>query len=370
MKGSPFQKLVLMSLLLACGIALLMHFFLPRPAARTLTPKVAAAPPEYHYTPPTPQVNTSAAVADTHADSDKPASVLTKEQIEAWLLHHNRDARSLLAAFRSSHDTNYLNEAAAKFPNDPGVELSVLAHDEFPGDRRKWLDLFKNSSPSNSLANYLSAQDYFKSGQSDLAVQELLSASAKNQFDNHAMGNLLDAEELYKESGSPELAAPSYAMADMSDENMPELSTFKQLDQAMAELMKQKAAAGDSASAVNVAQMGLQLANNLKAGDTGKFVINGMVANATENIMLSQLDPNTPYDILNGQTPAQVQAQLKADKAAFRQLNAEFQPIMIGMYQNPAEFNDYMQRTLIYGETAAMQWAVQQHSPSPATPGQ
>ena len=48
---------------------------------------------------------------------------------------------SLLAAFRSSGDTNYLNEAATNFPNDPHVELSVLAHDEFPADRRKWLGL-------------------------------------------------------------------------------------------------------------------------------------------------------------------------------------------------------------------------------------
>ena len=69
---------------------------------------------------------------------------------------------SLLAAFRALDDTNYLNEAATNFPNNPQVELAVLAHDEFPADRRKWLDLFKASSPSNSLANYLSAQDYFQ----------------------------------------------------------------------------------------------------------------------------------------------------------------------------------------------------------------
>ena len=62
---------------------------------------------------------------------------------------------SLLAAFRALDDTNYLNEAATNFPNNPQVELAVLAHDEFPADRRKWLDLFKASSPSNSLANYL-----------------------------------------------------------------------------------------------------------------------------------------------------------------------------------------------------------------------
>ena len=94
---------------------------------------------------------------------------------------------SLLAAFRALDDTNYLNEAATNFPNNPQVELAVLAHDEFPADRRKWLDLFKASSPSNSLANYLSAQDYFQNGNTDAAVQELLAATGKSQFENYAV---------------------------------------------------------------------------------------------------------------------------------------------------------------------------------------
>src|ERR1700733_4143197 len=86
---------------------------------------------------------------------------IPREKVEAWLAKHNRDATSLLAAFRALGDTNYLNEAATNFPSNPQVELAVLSRDEFPEDRRKWLDLFKNSSPSNSLANYLSAQNYF-----------------------------------------------------------------------------------------------------------------------------------------------------------------------------------------------------------------
>src|SRR5471030_2060891 len=84
--------------------------------------------------------------ADAKSESDeKAAPKLSREQVEAWLAKYNRNAMSLLAAFRSSGDTNYLNEAATNFPNDPRVELAVLAHDEFPAERRKWLDLFKRS---------------------------------------------------------------------------------------------------------------------------------------------------------------------------------------------------------------------------------
>lgn len=43
---------------------------------------------------------------------------------------HNRTAMSLQAAFRALNDTNYLNEAATNFPNNPQVELAVLTQDE------------------------------------------------------------------------------------------------------------------------------------------------------------------------------------------------------------------------------------------------
>ena len=209
--------------------------------------------------------------SDDAESGEKEAPKLSREQVEAWLAKHNRNAVSLLAAFRSSGDTNYLNEAVTNFPNDPHVELSVLAHDEFPADRRKWLDLFKQSSPSNSLANYLSAQDDFKNGNTEAAANELLAASGKSQFDNYAMENELDAEELYSASGKSQIEVASFAMSDMSEENMPELANFKQLAQGIAGLEQQYATSGDASSAVNLAQTGMTLANQLQNGDGGKF---------------------------------------------------------------------------------------------------
>jgi hypothetical protein len=89
---------------------------------------------------------------------------ISREQIENCLQNYNRSAASLLAAFHVLGDTNYLNEAAKNFPNDPHVIWTVLARDEFPQDSRKWLDTFKTSSPDNSLANYLSAENHLKDG--------------------------------------------------------------------------------------------------------------------------------------------------------------------------------------------------------------
>lgn len=330
-----------------------------KPAAAQ--PPIAKSDFKYHYSPPV----ISSSSNEVETEPDRGASGLPKiprEKVESWLAKHNRNATSLLAAFRAMGDTNYLNEAATNFPNDPHVELAVLARDEFPADRRKWLDLFKASSPSNSLANYFSAQDYFKNGNTDAAVNELLAASGKSQFDNHAMEAQLDAEELYLDSGKSPREATTFALSAMAEEDLPELATIKRVDQGIADLMQQKLAAGDVDSTVNLAQMGMMIADKLNSGDSGKLLINQLVGMATEAIILSHLDQNTAYDFLDGQTPGQVLQMLKQQKAVFRELSANFQAAYPSMTE--AELNNYSQRSQIYGEIDAMRWVVQQHPPA------
>ena len=219
MQDSPFKKLLLVMVLSAAAVALLLQLVNARlqPKEQVAAPKIARDDGGFHYTPPQAKISTNQPVGGKDAEADAvPSQKITREQAEAWLAKHNRNAMSLLAAFRAMGDTNYLNEAATDFPNDPHVELAVLSHNEFPAERRKWLDLFKASSPSNSLANYFSAQNYFEQGKTDEAVQELLAASGKSGFDNHAMEIQLDAAELYQDSGKSLLETGTYAMADMS----------------------------------------------------------------------------------------------------------------------------------------------------------
>jgi len=365
MQSSPFKKLLLGLLLLAMGAALLLHFINSelKPQEKA-PPKISKSGFEYHYTPPALPVSNNKPEAEPESDAAGQPK-LPREKVEAWLAKHNRNASSLLAAFRAMGDTNYLNEAATNFPNDPHVELAVLARDEFPADRRKWLDLFKASSPSNSLANYFSAQDYFKNGNTDAAVNELLAASGKSQFDNHATEIQLDAEELYLDSGKSSREATSFAMSDMSGEDLPELATIKRVDQGIADLMQQKLAAGDAESAANLAQMGMMIGDKLNSVDSGKYLINQLVGTATEAIVLQHLDQNTAYDFLDGQTPAQVLQENKQQKVALRGMLTNFQAAYPSL--TDAELNNYVQRSRIYGEAAAMQWVVQQHPPaSPA----
>src|ERR1035437_2618389 len=365
MQSSPFKKLLLGLLLLAMGAALLLHFINSelKPQEKA-PPKISKSGFEYHYTPPALPVTNNKPEAEPESDAAGQPK-LPREKVEAWLEKHNRNASSLLAAFRALGDTNYLNEAATNFPNDPHVELAVLSRDEFPADRRKWLDLFKASSPSNSLANYFSAQDYFKDGNTDAAVNELLAASGKSQFDSHATETQLDAEELYLDSGKSSREATSFAMSDMSGEDLPELATIKGVDHGIADLMQQKMDAGDADSAANLAQMGMMIGDKLNSGDSGKYLINQLVGTATEAIVLQHLDQNRAYDFLDGQTPAQVLQENKQQKVALRGMLTNFQAAYPSL--TDAELNNYVQRSRIYGEAATMQWVVQQHPPaSPA----
>ena len=313
------------------------------------------------YKPPAPRAIKQQ--LEPEADDAGPAK-LPRDKVEVWLAKHNRNAASLLAAFRAMGDTNYLYEAATNFPGNPQVQLAVLARNAFPADRRKWLDSFADSSPSNSLANYLLATEHFKGGKPDEAVQELLAASGKAQFQNYAMENLLNGEELFSDSGKSPREVASQVMADMAEENLPQLSDFKVLSQSVGDAMIQKTAAGDTEATAILAQLGLDFAGKINSGDSGKFLINQLVGSAAERIILSQLEQNTAYDFLDGQTPAQMAEGLKQQKAEFRKLATDFGPAEMQMMMSDSETASYMQRMKIYGEVAAMKWAIQQHPPA------
>jgi hypothetical protein len=284
---------------------------------------------------------------------------ISHDQAEEWLARHGRDATSLLAAFRAMNDTNYLNEAMAAFPNDPRVELAVLSRHQFSAERRKWLDLLKKSSPNNSLANYLSAQHYFENGQTAEAVQELLSANGKSQFDNFETESRLDAEAMYLSSGKSAIESAGASLADISDEATTEMANLKSLANSVRDLEKQYLDSNDADSAANLAQLGMTLANQLSSGDSGKYILNQLVGIADADVVLSKLDRNAAYDFLGGQTPDQVMRKLKEQRDMIHQSQRSFDTAYLKL--TPDEINRYVERTKIFGELDAMKWVIQQH---------
>ena len=316
-------------------------------------------------------VRASSETNEPQADEEEPNPLLIpRAKIEEYLAIHHRDAASLLAAFHAASDPDhpeqgidYLKEAATNFPGDPFVQRTILAHDAFPEDRRKWLEAFKTSSPSNSLANYLSARDYFKNGQQDAAMKDLLEASGKGQFTDFAMESYLGAAELSRFSGASTLIATTAGMSAMSADLLPQLSNMKAVVQGIREAQKQYVDSGDNASAQNLSQMGVGLANRLTSGDGGRFISSQLVGIATETIALQALDQNTSYDFLGGKTAGQRLEEIRQQKLDFRALASSFNPAFAAATE--AEKDNYTERMKIYGEIAAMRWLQQQHAADP-----
>ena len=281
--------------------------------------------------------------------------------MEEYLRQHHRNLASLLTAFHELKDTNYLREAATNFPNDPRLQWTVLAHNAFPDDRRKWLDIFKTSSPSNSVANYVSAQDYFKNGQTNEALQEVFAAVSKPQFTDYSMDTMLDDEAFGQFAGRSPSEIHAEAMASMSGESLPELSGFKSIARSIQEIQQQYAASGDNASVQNLAQAGVDLASRMTTGDGGKMLINQLVGVACEATVIAALDQNTSYDFLGGQTPAQWLADFKQQKAAIRDVVKNAEQILPNMSED--QLNSYWEREKIYGELNAMKWLNEQQTP-------
>ena len=358
--GKLLAALIFLIVVLAVALHFLNRNSLNSPAPVSL-PTNSIAKSTFHALPvPRPQ-------PPELDDAGQPK--IPREKVEEWLAKNNRNAMSLLAAFHALNDTNYLNEAATNFPNNPQVELAVLAHDEFPQDRRKWLDLFKNSSPSNSLANYLSAQDYFKNGNSDAAVQELQAASGKSQFDSFETASRLDEEDLYLSAGYSQLDSDKESSVGMFQEDNPELMTFKRLAQGVAGLEQQYAASGDANSAANLAQMGMAFANQLETKDSGKYLINQLVGWAIQSVVLQPLDQNTAYDFLGGETASQVAQEAKQQrKSVWSPLVQNYEAIKPDL--TDSEMLGYQERVKIYGQVPAMQWLIQQHPPPTSQNGQ
>jgi len=353
MQSASIRKWLLALTLLAVILWTIVHFY-NQNAQRTANLTRIVLEPQGDFSYHKTNIST---VRPQTATPDAGSQKTSRRKVEEWLALHHRSAASLLAAFHVLGDTNYLKEAATNFPSNPRVELAILARNAFPEDRRKWLDLFKASSPSNSLACYLSAQTYFQSGQSEAAVNDLVAATGKPEFENYTLESQLDTEELGLFCGESPLKSIETALASSAGDTA--LATLKQLASQMTDLQKQELAVGDNNSAENLAQMGMFLGSQLNSGANGNYIINQLVGMAAESMTLEQLNPNTSYDFLDGETPGQKLQDLKLQKAMLSRLAADFSAIEPNL--TDAEIVSFQERVKIYGEVGAMRWLLQQH---------
>ena len=311
---------------------------------------------------PAPQIQVAATPAPMPTNDAEPASIyarfkdahprLTPEQVEAYLKANGRNATSLLAAFRTSGDPALLREAMGKYPNDPQVDFeAALDKDLSPAEQRLWLDTFEKSAPNNALASYLSAYNYFNSGQIDQGVQELSAASGK-QFDDYTINRVQDDVEAYLGTG--------YSLADATVLGsrgllLPQLSQLKQLGLDTVELANAYSQTGDQTSAQAALQMAANLGQDYASPSPGESTISQLVGIRMEETALQAMNPNSPYGN-NGQTVQDQINALEQQNTSVKELGQQVSALLPAL--SDQDWILYKERWLMLGEANADGWVL------------
>jgi hypothetical protein len=280
---------------------------------------------------------------------------LTAEQAESYLKANRRSVASLLAAYHTTGDLALLKEAMQKYPSDPRVAFeAVFNKDASTEERRQWLDAFKQSAPENSLPNYLSALDYFKAGQTDLAVQELEAAGDKAQFEDYRLEAAQNDIEAYLAAGYSVAEAKTLGMGQLE---LPQLRPLRDLGRDyIVPLASSYRQGGDGASGEAATQMALNLAQRLEVPPG--FLINQLVGIAIERVAFSAMDPASPYGGA-GQTVQDQINQLTEQRAAIKELGEQFNTVTPTLSEQ--DWINYRDREMTFGGVAAMQWVVSKY---------
>ena len=283
--------------------------------------------------------------------NDSSPHLLTLAQVEGYLRDNHRNVESLLGAYHATMDKSLLAEAKEKFPNDPRVDFAAATQPYIsPEEHRQWLDALKKSAPDSALPDFLSASDYFKSGRTDLALQEV-QAAANKPLQDYQLDFMQNAEEAYQAAGYSGTEAKMIASMDLL---LPEMSAYKSVGVGLVDLAASYQQAGDSASAQASLQFAMNLGQQINDADS-LTLIQTLVGIAVEKKALSAMDPNGVY----GADDQTVQSQLDAlaqQRNSIRTLVNQWNAI--APFMSDQDLAIYVDRRWRFGEQAAMQWAV------------
>lgn len=288
-------------------------------------------------------------------EGDKKLPMLSVEQAEAFLQRNKTNAESLLTAFRVTNDTNYLRQAAEKFPNDPTVIMKALGHNLFPDDRRAWIDQLKKVDPDNAIPSYMSAREHFDKKEYQAAFQDIVDGANKPAFTDYYNEQVLSLEDIYLNAGHTPAEAKALAMAATE---IPHLREMRDTAHDMADLIHQYQQSGDSASAQTLIQHGLALATRLQSVRDGGMVLGDLLGVVMERNFVRELDPTQTYPFLSAPIPDRLQ-ELDRHEQSIRD-NSEIFSAWIRKAPE-TDIISYFDRVKLYGEGAAIEWLKQRN---------
>jgi hypothetical protein len=275
------------------------------------------------------------------------------EQLESYLNQNQRSAASLLASSRLTRDQTLLEEAIAKYPHDPRVNFSALFKtDSSPEERRQWLDTFKQAAPDNALADYLSAREFFKSGQIDEAVRELSAAFGKRDFEDYFMEFSQHEEEAWSAAGYSTAEAKVFSAWSLG---YPHLAELKALGRDIVSLADSYRQGGDQSSAEVALQMIVNLGLHLDEAP-GQPYPSRKTHVDLDIIAFEAMKPTSAYGA--GQTVNDRLTELARQRDLLDQLEAQGDQPTLRQKVSDQDWITYKDRWRAFGEETALQWLV------------
>lgn len=286
---------------------------------------------------------------------------ITSEQAEEFVRQNNRSADSLLAASDASGDRKFLREAMEKYPNDPRVAYRAaylgapegLTEEEQLKFKRHWLSAFKEDAPDNGMADYLSAREHFRAGETELALKEI-NAAANKPIKDYSREFMQSAEEAYRSAGYSEAEAKVLATTTLL---LPQLADFKAVGTSLVDMAKAYRASGDESSALAALQMARQFGTRLD-GDDSSTLIQTLVGMAIQRMALNSLDPKATFGEGN-QTVQSLIDDLQRRREEYKKLAG--QSALMFQRMSEADYASYFERQRLFGEPAAMKWAMEKY---------
>ncbi len=313
-------------------------------------PQIADTPPAPALLNPHPSQVLDRNILRALAASDTSVLQIPQEKLDQFLARNKTNASSLLAAYNATWNVDYLRRAATSFPNEPAVVLAAVARNAFPENNREWMDQLKKIDPQNSLPDYLSALGHLRAGAPGEALKDLAAAAKKPLYEDYMIDTLQSLEDIHLSNGRSSAEAKAIAMHGLL---MPQVPEMGDLTRELVGLQNSYLEAGDSASAVEIARLGVSMSDRLRYGEGAKSLLGEVVGLVMEQRLVKNLDPNGSYNFLR-EPVSSIINNFPVREAAFKQTGDTFSDWFVN-----AEYSDvvsYFDRLKLYGESAAIGW--------------
>jgi hypothetical protein len=278
---------------------------------------------------------------------------LSEQEVYLYVQANGSNALSLVAAFESTRDKDYLKAAAEKFPNDPFVQAKALMWLDMPDDERaKWLDAFKNSSPTNAFPNLLAAQAAIKRGDMPTVLAEIAAMKDKG-YDEFFQESAQGLEDAYLSAGRSAAEAKTLGSSEIT---LPHMVALKEMGKQLLERAQSAAAEGDTKTQQEILMANWQIGEKLRVTTDKLPIITELVGIAMENATLRAWPAGVEF--AGGST-----ADALTSNANVRKQLQSAAPIVEKWFPTAPddEIVNYMDTLKTAGERQAIAWLREQH---------